>query len=116
MRVIREWLQKTWISLNTWLQAAASFVGSDAKNGKTEAQLVVVALSRSASDARRATNHRQTILQLPLLEATMRAKLLNNVLPATQRNATTILDLLLFIIFQTFSESCYASLAPESMD
>ena len=50
----------------------------------------------------------QTVpLQLPLLEATMRAELLNNVLPervettAMQKGATTVLDLLL-ITFHTY--------------
>ena len=53
----------------------------------------------------------QTIpLQLPLLEATMRAELLNNVLPervqttSMQKGATTVLDLL-FITFQTYLPS-----------
>ena len=53
----------------------------------------------------------QTIpLQLPILEATMRAELLNNVLPervqttSMQKGATTVLDLL-FITFQTYLPS-----------
>ena len=67
----------------------------------------------SLSPAERATHlglptTGQTIpLQLPLLEATMRAELLNGVLPervitsAMQKGNTTILDLL-FLTFQTY--------------
>ena len=110
-RQMNEWIQKTTIALNTWSQAAASF------------WVQVVNLARqqhnwwlSLSPAERATHlglptTGQTIpLQLPLLEATMRAELLNGVLPervitsAMQKGNTTILDLL-FLTFQTYLPS-----------
>ena len=110
-RVINEWIQKTTISLNTWSQSAATFW----------AQVVGMARQRhnwwlSLSPDQRAMHiglptTGQTIpLQLPLLEATMRAELLNNVLPervqttSMQKGATTVLDLL-FITFQTYLPS-----------
>ena len=110
-RVINEWIQKTTISLNTWSQSAATFW----------AQVVGMARQRhnwwlSLSPDQRAMHiglptTGQTIpLQLPILEATMRAELLNNVLPervqttSMQRGATTVLDLL-FITFQTYLPS-----------
>ena len=110
-RVINEWVQKTTISLNTWSQSAATFW----------AQVVGTARQRhnwwlSLSPDQRAmhiglTTPGQTIpLQLPMLEATMRAELLNNVLPervqttSMQKGATTVLDLL-FITFQTYLSS-----------
>ena len=110
-RVINEWIQKTTISLNTWSQSAATFW----------AQVVGMARQRhnwwlSLSPDQRAMHiglptTGQTIpLQLPILEATMRAELLNNVLPervqttSMQKGATTVLDLL-FITFQTYLPS-----------
>ena len=110
-RVINEWSQKTTISLNTWSQSAATFW----------AQVVGMAGQRhnwwlSLSPDQRAMHTGlpttgQTIpLQLPILEATMRAELLNNVLPervqtaSMENGATTVLDLL-FITFQTYLPS-----------
>ena len=110
-RVINEWIQKTTISLNTWSQSAATFW----------AQVVGMARQRhnwwlSLSPDQRAMHiglptTGQTIpLQLPILEATMRAELLNNVLPervqttSMQKGAMTVLDLL-FITFQTYLPS-----------
>ena len=102
---------ETTISLNTWSQSAATFW----------AQVVGMARQRhnwwlSLSPDQRAMHiglptTGQTIpLQLPILEATMRAELLNNVLPervqttSMQKGATTVLDLL-FITFQTYLPS-----------
>ena len=114
-RVISEWIQKTTISLNTWSQSAATFW----------AQVVGMARQRhnwwlSLSPDQRAMHigpviglptTGQTIpLELPMLEATMRAELLDNVLPervqttSMQKGATTVLDLL-FITFQTYLPS-----------
>ena len=110
-RQINEWLQKTTIILNTWSVNAANFW----------AQAVGIARQQhnwwlSLSPAERATQlglptTGQTIpLQLPLLEGTMRAEMLNSVLPdrvtsiAMQKGTTTVLDLL-FITFQTFLPS-----------
>ena len=110
-RQINEWLQKTTIILNTWSVNAANF----------SAQAVGIARQQhnwwlSLSPAERATQlglptTGQTIpLQLPLLEGTMRAEMLNSVLPdrvtsiAMQKGTTTVLDLL-FITFQTFLPS-----------
>ena len=81
-RQISEWLQKTTIILNTWSVNAANFW----------AQAVGIARQQrnwwlSLSSAERATQlglptTGQTIrLQLPLLEGTMRAEMLNSVLP-----------------------------------
>ena len=110
-RVINEWIQKTTISLNTWSQSAATFW----------AQVVGMARQRhnwwlSLSPDQRAMHiglptTGQTIpLQLPILEATMRVELLNNVLQervqttSMQKGATTVLDLL-FITIQTYLPS-----------
>ena len=116
-RVINEWIQKTTISLNTWLQSAATFW----------AQVVGMARQRhnwwlSLSPDQRAMHiglptTGQTIpLQLPILEATMRAELLNNVLPervqttSMQKGATTVLDLL----FSSPSRpTCHQNRVPE---
>ena len=110
-RQVNDWLQKTTIALNTWSQAAASFW----------AQVVGLARQQhnwwlSLSPAQRATyiglpTTGQSIpLQLPILEATMRAELLNGALPervtsiAMQKGTTAILDLV-FLTFQTFLPS-----------
>ena len=88
-------------------------LGSGGWNGTTTTQLpVVIAFSpdqRAMHSGLLTTGH--TIpLHLPILEATMRTELLNNVLPervqttSMQKGATTVLDLL-FITFQTYLPS-----------
>ena len=87
------------------------FLGSGCRNGTSTTQLVVVSFTRQRAMHIGLPITRQTIpLQLPMLEATMRAELLNNVLPervqttSMQKGATTVLDLL-FITFQTYLPS-----------
>ena len=114
-RVINEWIQKTTISLNTWSQSAATFW----------AQVVGMARQRhnwwlSLSPDQRAMHiglptTGQTIpLQLPILEATMRAELLNNVLP--ERVQTTSMQVPRLYWTCSLSPSrptCHQSQVPE---
>ena len=101
-RQMNEWIQKTTIALNTWSQAAASFWVQVVSPARQQRNWWL-----SLSPAERATHlglptTGQTIpLQLPLLEATMRAELRNGALPervitfamktstATQQRMTT---------------------------
>ena len=104
---MNEWLQKATISLKTWSQAAATFW----------AQTVSLARQHhnwwlSLSPANRATflglqtTGESVLVQLPSLEATMRAELLKDrvVTTAMQKGTSTILDLL-FIAFKTYLPS-----------
>ena len=110
-RTVNEWIQKTSIALNTWSLQASTFWTQTVQLARQQHNWWL-----SLSPAQRATyvglpTTGQTIpLQIPVLEATVRAELLNAVLPdrvvsaAMQKGTLTVLDLL-FLTFQTYLPS-----------
>ena len=107
-RLINEWVQKTSIALNTWSIEASNFWNQAVTAARNQHNWW---LSLSPSDRAAQIGLPTTLqtlpLQIPVLEATMRAELINSVLPekvtstAMQKGTLTVPDLL-FITFQTF--------------
>ena len=118
-RQVNEWLQKTTISLNTWSQMAATFWAQTVSLARQHHNWWLSLCSADrATFLGLPTTGKSIPLQLPILEATMRAELLNGALPervvttAIQKGTSTVFDLL-FVTFQTYlpSESSSAHLA-----
>ena len=110
-RVINEWLQKTAIALNTWSLQASTFWNQAVQAARQQhATWLSLTPAQRASFVGLPTTGQTLPLQIPILEATMRAELLNSVLPdrvtttAMQKGTLTVLDLL-FITLQTYLPS-----------
>ena len=109
-RQINEWLQRTTISLNTWSHSAALLWGQVVQIARQQHHnWLSLTPAQRASQLGLPTTGYVLPLQLPVLEATMRAELLTQVLPgkvtslAMQKGTTTV-DLL-FMTFQTYLPS-----------
>ena len=110
-RTIHEWLQKTAMALNTWSSSAIQLWHHAVGLAKgAHLQWTLMAPSQRALQTGLPSTGNSLPPQLSVLEATMRADLINQCLPervqslAIQKSATTVADLL-FLTFQTFLPS-----------
>ena len=110
-RTINEWVQKTAIALNTWSLQASTFWNQAVTAARAQHNWwLSLQPSDRASYIGLPTTNQTLPTQTPVVEATVRAELLNSVLPdkvtsmAMQKGALTVLDLL-FLTFQTFLPS-----------
>ena len=111
-RIVHEWLQKTAMALNTWLSSAIQLWHHAAVGvaKSAHAQWTLMVPSQRALQTGLPSTGNSLPPQLSVLEATMRADLINQCLPdrvqslAIQKSATTVADLL-YITFQTFLPS-----------
>ena len=110
-RTINEWVQKTAIALNTWSLQASTFWHQAVTAARAQHNWwLSLQPSDRASFIGLPTTNQTLPTQTPVVEATVRAELLNSVLPdkvtsmAMQKGALTVLDLL-FLTFQTFLPS-----------
>ena len=110
-RVVREWLQKTAMALNTWSSSAIQLWHRAVGVAKSaHAQWTLMVPSQRALQTGLPSTCNSLPPQLSVLEATMRADLINQCLPervqslAIQKSATTVADLL-YLTFQTFLPS-----------
>ena len=110
-RVVHEWLQKTAMALNTWSSSAIQLWHHAVGVAKSaHAQWTLMVPSQRALQTGLPSTGNSLPPQLSVLEATMRADLINQCLPervqslAIQKSATTVADLL-YITFQTFLPS-----------
>ena len=110
-RTINEWLQKTTLALNTWSFSAVQ-LWHQAVNTARQAhqQWTSLAPSLRALQTGLPSMGNALPMQLSVLEATMRAELLNHSLPdkvsslAVQKSASTVADIL-FLTLQTYLPS-----------
>ena len=107
-RVVHEWLQKTAMALNTWSSSAIQLWHHAVGVAKSaHAQWTLMVPSQRALQTGLPSTGNSLPPQLSVLEATMRADLINQCLPervqslAIQKSATMVADLL-YITFQRF--------------
>ena len=110
-RVINEWIQKTAIALNTWLiEASNIWIQSVNSARQQHNRWLSLAPQDRATHIGLPTSFQALPCQVPVLEATMRAELINSVLPekvtsmAMQKGALRVHELL-FLTFQAFLPS-----------
>ena len=110
-RVINEWLQKTAIALNTWSLEASNFWNQSVNSARQQHNWwLSLAPQDRATHIGLPTSFQALPTQVPVLEATMRAELINSVLPekvtsmAMQKGALKVHELL-FLTFQAFLPS-----------
>ena len=110
-RVINEWIQKTSIALNTWSLEASNFWTQSVNSARQQHNWwLSLAPQDRATHIGLPTSFQALPTQVPVLEATMRAELINSVLPekvtsmAMQKGALKVHELLL-PTFQAFLPS-----------
>ena len=110
-RVINEWIQKTAIALNTWSIEASNFWNQSVNSARQQHNWwLSLAPQDRATHIGLPTSFQALPTQVPVLEATMRAELINSVLPekvtsiAMQKGALKVHELL-FLTFQAFLPS-----------
>ena len=107
-RVINEWIQKTAIALNTWSLGASNFWNQSVNSARQQHNWwLSLAPQDRATHIGLPASFQALPTQVPVLEATMRAELINSVLPekvtsiAMQKGALKVHELL-FLTFQAF--------------
>ena len=110
-RIINEWIQKTAIALNTWSIEASNFWNQSVNTARQQHNWwLSLAPQDRAMHIGMPASFQALPTQVPVLEATMRAELINSVLPekvtsmAMQKGALKVPELL-FLTFQTFLPS-----------
>ena len=110
-RIINEWIQKTAIALNTWSIEASNFWNQSVNTARQQHNWwLSLAPQDRAIHIGLPASFQALPTQVPVLEATMRAELINTVLPekvtsmAMQKGALKVPELL-FLTFQTFLPS-----------
>ena len=110
-RTVHEWLQKTAMALNTWSASAVQLWHHAVSVAKAaHAQWTTMAPAQRALQTGLPSTGYSLPPQLSVLEATMRADLINTCLPdkvqslALQKAAVTVADLL-YLTFQTYLPS-----------
>ena len=110
-RIINEWVQKTAIALNTWSLEASNFWNQSVNPARQQHNWwLSLAPQDRATRIGLPASFQALPTQVPVLEATMRAELINSVLPekvtsmAMQKGALKVHELL-FLTFQAFLPS-----------
>ena len=108
-RVINEWIRKTSIALNTWSLEASHFWTQSVNSARDQHNWwLSLTPSDRAAHIGLPASFQSLPSQVPILQATMRAELINSVLPekvtstAMQKGALNAPDLL-FLTIQPFS-------------
>ena len=113
-RVINEWIQKTAIAVNTWSIEASNFWNQSVNSARQQHNWwLSLAPQDRATHIGLPASFQAFPTQVPVLEATMRAELINSVVPekvtsiTMQKGALKVHELL-FLTFQAFlpSEPC----------